>query len=549
MIRIVLLSFFLLNPLLLQAQKQAVEFEVPEEAESTSEPSTEVKPQDSSVIVNAPTVKDFLKLDLELFNKMDRPIPLVALLKKFESLECKSSFASPLILTCFTCGIEHDSYQWIFEFSKNSVGGELCDLSRVKRISRKADDFAKAKSQFKKNLAKKHRIQWTTVTNLDSAATKDKDFQVIERQSFDLDENDFVNEQVLQLSFLSYMMNQAQIDQAKESWQRARMSFSKAAWNDFGTYLFSEDSGEIQSKNLELLRELMRPQTTEETPAVAEDEEIKDPITLQKAKYLPLIKSLVFYYDGKNNIALKESYYQLFQLLPKIELTKEEAKYFEGFKFLELEKVEAKSKEVQAANETEKDDKSKVEMAEQATSQEQPAKEEKSAIQSEASENYVLKWKHELKENEQKLQIPIFKALQKLAIQNDENLVVSCDDREKNFLDFEKDYQSFYKGKEDISYYKMYRAYLVVQLLEYSEMKYFEFLSKQRALVELEAPEADLLKEYSEKLEESLARVEDYSEELQQLMPYLEDSIRLRKEWLLRGIKSSEVFNYCVVKK
>ena len=67
-------------------------------------------------------------------------------------------------------------------------------------------------------------------------------------------------------------------------------------------------------------------------------------------------------------------------------------------------------------------------------------------------------------------------------------------------------------------------------------------------MVENENANADLLKEYSEKLEESLARIEDYSEELQQLMPYLEDAIRLRKEWLLRGIRSSDVFSYCIEK-
>ncbi|MEE6250867.1 MAG: hypothetical protein VX583_10735, partial [Bdellovibrionota bacterium] len=158
MIRFLLLGFLVLNPNLLIAQKQAVDIEAPdsnsEETQESTEELDENKEQNSEVIVSAPAVKDFLKLDLELFNKMDRPIPLVALLKKFESLQCKSSFATPLNLTCFTCGIENESYQWIFEFSKNAVGGELCDLSRVQRISRKSDDFDKAKIQFKKSLAK-----------------------------------------------------------------------------------------------------------------------------------------------------------------------------------------------------------------------------------------------------------------------------------------------------------------------------------------------------------------------------------------------------------
>ena len=551
MIRFLLLGFLVLNPNLLIAQKQAVDIEAPdsnsEETQESTEELDENKEQNSEVIVSAPAVKDFLKLDLELFNKMDRPIPLVALLKKFESLQCKSSFATPLNLTCFTCGIENESYQWIFEFSKNAVGGELCDLSRVQRISRKSDDFDKAKIQFKKSLAKKYNVQWTSVTNLDSAATKDKDFQVIQRQNFDLEKNTFVDEQVLQLSFLSYMMNQAQINQAKESWQRARMSFAKAAWNDFGPYLFSEDSGELQTKHLAAVRELLAPKEKKDNLSVAvEETELKDPKLLQKSKYLALIKALVFYYDGKNNIALKDTYFQIFQLLPQIELSEEEAKYFEGFKFLKIEKKE-KLKETEATGNTK--------IAETAISNEKseektPAKEtagEELPINT-VSDVFVIKWTHELDKKEQEIQIPIFSALKKLAGQEEKANAITCEQREKSFLEYEKDYQDFYKGKEDINYYKMYRSYLVVNLLEYSEMKYFEFLNKQKVLVENENANADLLKEYSEKLEESLARIEDYSEELQQLMPYLEDAIRLRKEWLLRGIRSSDVFSYCIEK-
>lgn len=552
MVRYILASLMILGSLPISAQKQAVELEAPEENIEQEDSSTEVaKSEDSeaSVIVSAPETKDLLKLDLDLFNKMDRPIPLVALLKRFESLQCKSSFATPLNLTCFTCGVEHENYQWIFEFSKNAVGGELCDLSRVQRVSRNSSDFEKAKEQFKENLAKKYSVDWTSVTNLDSAATKDKDFQVIQRQSFDLDKNDFVDEQVLQLSFLSYMMNQSQINQAKENWQRARMSFSKAAWNDFGTYLFSEDSGELQSKYIQVIQELMTPK--EQMP-IGPKLEPSDPLEikrLQKAKYLPLIRSLVFYYDGKNNVGLKETYYQLFQLLPKLKLTQEESKYFEGFKFLKVEKIEESTEGKEESLAENKEDDSKVESESVAVEKTEEKKEENETLEQPVRmDKFHLVWTHELAEKEQKNQIPIFAAMKNLSAETQQESLISCSQREQMFLDQEKAYQEFYKGKEDVQYYKMYRSYLVVHLLELSEMKYFEFLNKQKKLVEQENPNADMLKKYSEKLEESLARIEDYSEELQQLMPYLEESIRLRKEWLLRGIKSSEVFAYCVEK-
>ena len=501
------------------AMAQKTEISLPGDNTDVSQPekqeNTEVAKavSETSAVVITPVGVDLLSLDVALFEKIRRPLGLERLLLQLPSLECMAKRQSPLRLDCFRCNSQQASAQWNFIFARESLDAESCELARVERLSTSMSQFPRTKKLFQKSLRTLQIKDWQTVGEALQAQLDERIYQISETKVFDLPSNEFRQQQNLSLSFEIFSRNQKQIDAVKEQWLGFRSALAQVTWNEFGDFLFPEDKSDLRLLLMDFLQEQMRPIPKTEGLGVDSG------YTIEFASQEKFLRAIFYYASQKQKAELRGLYRKLFEQLKVHYASQSLFDSFSDLVFLQWK----------------------------------PVIDDRIASSMSISKPYAVSWVESEPLNTQAQQI--FGALQTLhgalvVLPN----TLPCEQLDGQIEGWEKTYQDFFKGQEAKDYFRSYRAYLVVRLLENYEAKYFYLLQQQLKVSEETAIKenskiAQSLAAVSEKIQAVLGRLAEYQQELQELVPSLEDSLRVRREWMLQGLNDAEVFSLCLAKQ
>jgi hypothetical protein len=526
-----ILLVFILFAQITYAQKVLVENlnETPTESTESSESTQDVDTNTVSIVL----AKKNQNVNLDIFKNLQAFDSFEKVIQSFPQLSCKNEFVSPLVLKCYICTFQAKTSRWELEFHRKEVGDESCELAGISKVESNSSKFEVNREEFDQMLKKNFSVSLTKAGDKWLAGTAEEDFQVFKEKVFSNSKNTFVEKLRMQMRYLHSLINQEKITNAMDQMRVGFASMEAKALEDFRDELFSEDSTAKRTGNIARLRQILFPEKNK-------DEEISQEET-EKAKVpeeinLSLVSSLVFHHSLKSKEDYKNCYANLVQKVLPIEVSEENAKNLIPSELLNLATMEVKEVGASVEPPVEKSETDKSE-PKQAEADQEPTKNTRVLIS--YNKDYAAK--------KEKAGVPYCKVFQRLlkADENPPKLEANiCRDITGYFLNVEKRYKEFFKGDESESF-KMYRALLVRNLMLASEAEYFKALEELKKINESPKPSPELLKEQSQKIEFSLSKVSDYQEELVGLLPYLEESFKLRRDWLLKGISSKDVFPIC----
>lgn len=516
------------------AQKVLVE-SLNESVESTDTAvKTDSKP--SSDIVSLAVAKKQVDANLDIFKNLQAFDSFEKVIQSFPHLSCKNEFVSPLVLKCYVCSFQSRSTKWELEFHRREVGDESCELASISKIESNSSKFDDNRNKFDEMLKRNFSVSLTKAGSKWLAGTEEEDFQVFKEKVFSNAKNSFVEKLRIQMSYLHSLINQEKINNAIDQMKVGFSSLYLKAIEDFRDELFSEDSTDKRLKNITSLQRVLHPALNKDEPTETNEDEKNTELSVDSK--IELLSSLVFHHSLEAKQNYKQCYVHLVKKLLPMEASEEKASSLVTSNLFKVAKMEVEEL-VENTTETPSAPKAEAKEAKEMLAEEEVKK---------AQSKVLISFNSDYKQKKDKDVVPYCKVFTKLLkpASNESPGIDKkyCQDITGNFLKVEKAYKDFFKGDE-LDSFKMYRALLVRDLMLASESEYFRALEVLAKMNEAAKPDTEKLKEQSQKIEFNLSKVSDYQEELVGLLPYLEESFKMRRDWLLKGISSKDVFPIC----
>lgn len=517
-------------------QKVSIEQNSDEPIEKTESKNIVVETAEISTSVVVASGPQIEASPIASFDKFQAYDSFERVIQFFPSLQCKNKYTNSLDLSCYECGYTSTNNEWVLSFSRKEVGDENCSLARVQRKTDSIKSFERNIERDLEALEKSFKVEFTKVGERFVAATDQVDIQVYKLDEFSVARNQFVKKGVVQLQYLYALVNQEKIQNAIELMQSAFKNMKKKAFTEFMHNLFPEDSGE---RKLEMENWILGVTKTKDSEPIvngdprelsppSEEEEMLEKLK-QKEKNLAYLRSLSFYASLKEQREYQTCYYDLLGRLLPLELTEKEKEEFSAFKFLKFDELPAEKAF------DEEQSKENIEEQAEATSAKEILP---------VSKKFQVNLHIEPGDSkDSSLKCEYFSSL-RFQIKNQLDTNILCEKIGEQFLEAEKGYKDFFEGK-DLPEFKMVRALKVSELLKISEAEYFYELEELQRVNEKETPDAEALKEQAQKLELAYNKVSDYADELEGILAFMGESLKLRKDWMVRGVASNQVFDLC----
>lgn len=489
---------------------------------SNDEEATQVIPK-VSVLESTPVVvavesskKSNGMIGLDVFKNFGAFDSFEKVVQSFPSLVCENKFTNPLDLQCYECDYRQKDGNWKLSFHRKEVGDEGCDLAGIQRVFNVQGEFPLNRKEFKKIVKEIYSVDFEKAGEKEIAGTAEEDIQIYTSKVFSNAQNKFNDTLVAQVQFIHSLANQAKIKNAIDTLDSAFQSLPRKAFDNFVTELFPDDSSSLKKKLGQVVLNDYKDIASGDQVELSE-EVIKTQFENSKL----LVKSLSYHRSNEDYKKFHSCYEELLMEKLPIRLEQNLAEELRMYEFLSLPEKEKKMEE--GVDETAK-----------AVSVENNT-EDKSVL---------VSWNKDFKNTKKDASFCSgLKEIQTI-IKDESTKNLLCSEIGDQFLTSEKKYKEFFKGDDDLGF-KMYRAFLVSELMQLSESEYFRETSIMEKISKESNNAGEDLKDQAQKIEFSYSKVNDYQEELENLLPYLGESLKLRKDWMLKGVASPEVFRIC----
>lgn len=483
----------------------------------------------AAVVVASPVHQSEIReIDFEILKSFQAFDSFEKVIQKFPNLVCKNQYTNPLDLKCYECSYSQNDSIWKISFHRKEVGDEGCDLAGVSKTIYSSANFAKEKKAFINVIEDQYKVSFEKAGEKQIAGSSEEDFQVFTTKIFSTTKNKFEEVLVAQVRFIHSLANQSRIKNAIDTMSSAFSSLPKKAYENFVVEFFPDDSSDLSLQNaatiLKLKTDKVKNDSDKESSTLAIEKGQKQ--ESRRDIYLPLLKSLNFHRNNEDYKNYHLCYENLMKEILPLEVTKED---IEDFKTSEYFSISGLEEEKVILKENIKEEIKKIEEETESEKVDRPI---------------VISWNKEFESSEdENTYCKAFDYLREEMLKTEVE-PLTCDVLGGKFDSQENLYKKFFKGSDD-SGFKIYRALLVSNLMKLSEAEYFREAKEMEKISNKSKDFSSELKEQAQKVEFHFSKVNDYREELENLLPYLGESLKLRRDWMLKGVDNPEVFQLC----